>query len=139
MPHSQAKGEAAAREIVRATGNHRIAVIEIDLSSFGGIRSSVRRLQHACGVQRINTLVCNAGIGAIPPGVNQVSPEGFNQFIQVNVLGNFLLVSLTLPMLRAISGRVVIIASGLKPDGACSALKLPAKNCTDLTALPFTV
>jgi NAD(P)-dependent dehydrogenase (short-subunit alcohol dehydrogenase family) len=91
-----AKVEAVAGE-VGASG-----AFVADLASL----DEVRRL--AAEVERLDTLVNNAGLGMVEPGMQ--SAEGYQLTFAVNHLSHFLLTQLLLPKLRE-PGRVVNVAS----------------------------
>jgi len=88
------KGEAAAGRI---TGD--VEVGELDLQDL----SSVRRF--ADGVDKVDVLVNNAGIMAVP---HALTVDGFESHIGTNHLGHFALTNLLLPKL---TDRVVTVAS----------------------------
>lgn len=106
-------GEGARSRIVRELeqeeglkGVH-LVVERVDQSSF----ESVRRFAEAVRRRstRLDSLVCNAGIWA-----NQsLTPDGISQTAQVNHYSGFLLVNLLYPLVRAASGRVVVVSSGM--------------------------
>ncbi|KAL3893371.1 MAG: hypothetical protein SGPRY_014279, partial [Prymnesium sp.] len=135
LPHSASSGEAAVQEIRKNTGNERVTAIQTDLSSFASVRASARQIQQL-GIDRIDGLICNAGIGINPDG-KMLTEDGFNYIIQVNFLSHFLLTELLLPMVRNAKGRVVVVASAFLPDGGCAFAKLP-KGCISAEQLEQT-
>ena len=90
-----AKGEAAA---ARMSGD--VEVRALDLADL----SSVRRF--AEGVDKIDVLVNNAGVMAVP---KRTTVDGFESQIGTNHLGHFTLTALLLPR---VSDRVVTLSSG---------------------------
>jgi NAD(P)-dependent dehydrogenase (short-subunit alcohol dehydrogenase family) len=88
------RGEAAAREM---TGD--IEVRQLDLQNLASVR------QFADGVSRVDVLVNNAGIMAVP---HAVTSDGFESQIGTNHLGHFALTNLLLPK---ITDRVVTVSS----------------------------
>jgi len=135
--HNLQSGDRAAQNITQVTGNTHVHTVELDLSSFRSIRSIVDQL-HKHHVHRIDAIVCNAAMGVIPSSLPVLTENGYNRMFQVNFLGNVLLVNLLLPMLRATSGRVVLVASGVDPDNGCRWAKLPARSCVDVDSLRQT-
>jgi NAD(P)-dependent dehydrogenase (short-subunit alcohol dehydrogenase family) len=89
-----AKGAAAARQMSGA-----VEVRELDLQDL----SSVSRF--ADGVDRVDVLINNAGIMAVP---HQLTVDGFESQIATNHLGHFALANLLLPKL---TDRVVTVSS----------------------------
>ncbi len=88
------KGEAAAREM---SGD--VEVRRLDLQDLASVR------QFADGVERVDVLVNNAGIMAVPQAVTS---DGFESQIGTNHLGHFALTNLLLPK---VTDRVVTVSS----------------------------
>lgn len=104
---SAARGEAARSEIVAASGNPRVEVMFVDLSSRRSIREAARafREKHAVLAVHVN----NAGVWLQR---RQESVEGVETTWATNVLGYFLLTEELLPSLRAAGrARIVNVAS----------------------------
>ena len=88
------KGEAAAREM---TGD--VEVRRLDLQDLSSVR------QFADGVDKVDVLINNAGIMAVPYAL---TVDGFESQIGTNHLGHFALTNLLLPKL---TDRVVTVSS----------------------------
>jgi len=88
------KGKAAARQM---TGN--VKVRRLDLQDLASVR------QFADGVDRVDVLINNAGVMAVP---HTVTADGFESQIGTNHLGHFALTNLLLPK---ITDRVVTVSS----------------------------
>ncbi|WP_127533804.1 SDR family oxidoreductase [Paenibacillus kobensis] len=99
-----AKGEAAANEITRSTGNERIEVLPLDLASFASIRAFADRVNR--NYDKLDVLVNNAGIM-----MDEWTPtaDGLETIMGVNHFGTFLLTGLLLDQLKASSGRSRIV------------------------------
>ena len=103
---SRERGEAAAEEIRRATGNAAVRVEELDVSEKQSIRAFVRRFRPS----RVDVLVNNAGV---LPDRRVATGDGVEQTLATNLLGPYLLTELLLPKLEAApDARVVSVASG---------------------------
>ncbi|MDT4962155.1 MAG: hypothetical protein QOF87_1802 [Pseudonocardiales bacterium] len=89
------KGDQAA-----ATMPGQVEVRQLDLADLSSVRS------FAAGIDRIDVLVNNAGIMAVPQGK---TVDGFERQIGTNHLGHFALTGLLFPK---ISDRVVTLSSG---------------------------
>ncbi|KAL8886193.1 MAG: hypothetical protein Q9215_006059 [Flavoplaca cf. flavocitrina] len=87
---SISKGEAARSEICARTGceQDRMRVMELDMSSWGSIREFVRSLREEVGDKGLDVALLNAGVVQFS---HQMSDEGWEQTLQVNVLGSTLL------------------------------------------------
>ncbi|KAL8980982.1 MAG: hypothetical protein Q9205_004096 [Flavoplaca limonia] len=87
---SISKGEAARSEICARTGceQDRMRVMELDMSSWGSIREFVRGLREEVGDKGLDVALLNAGVVQFS---HQMSDEGWEQTLQVNVLGSTLL------------------------------------------------
>jgi NAD(P)-dependent dehydrogenase (short-subunit alcohol dehydrogenase family) len=88
------KGKAAARDM---TG--KVQVRRLDLQDLASVR------KFADGVDRVDVLVNNAGIMAVP---HAVTADGFESQIGTNHLGHFALTNLLLPK---VTDRVVTVSS----------------------------
>ncbi|KAL8658815.1 MAG: hypothetical protein Q9202_007418 [Teloschistes flavicans] len=94
---SPAKGEDAKREIEARTGCARdvLSVLPLDMGRYESIRAFVQRLKSE-GVQ-LDVALLNAGV--VQPE-HRVSGEGWEETLQVNVMGTAFLALLLLPLLR---------------------------------------
>ena len=102
------RGEAARAEIVEATGNDRVVLEIVDMSSQASIRDGVERL--LAQTDRLDVLINNAGVLL---GERQVSVDGIEMTFATNTLGYCLLTELLLPRLRASApSRVLNVSSG---------------------------
>ncbi len=104
----RARGEAALREIRRATRSDRLHLYLADFSSLAPVKQLAEAVQadHA----RLDVLVNNAGIGG--PRTRQESRDGYELVFAVNYLAAFLLTGLLLPLLRrSAPARIVSVAS----------------------------
>jgi NAD(P)-dependent dehydrogenase (short-subunit alcohol dehydrogenase family) len=126
------KYATAVDNITRITGNHKVFIVEIDLSKFSTVRSFAAEVRTRFPV--INTLICNAGIMIVPPSLPVVTEDGFEMIFQVNYLSHALLVEELLPVLRQSHSRVIEVASSAS-FGPCLWADLPS-NCTDLSEVP---
>ena len=106
-----AKGEQAAAQM---TGN--VEVRSLDLAD----RASVRRF--ADGVDRVDVLVNNAGVMALP---HRTTADGFEMQFGTNHLGHFALTGQLLPKLTS---RVVTLSSGAHRVGKIVLLDLNWEN-----------
>jgi hypothetical protein len=97
------KGEAAAAQM---TGD--VEVRQLDLQDLSSIR------QFAEGVDKVDILINNAGIMAVPYAL---TVDGFESQIGTNHLGHFALTNLLLPKL---TGRVVTVSSEMHRIGRIS-------------------
>ena len=102
-----AKGQAAADEIRKGTGNEAIDVMELELS----VPASVEAFAEAYlkRHETLNLLINNAGVMACPLAR---TAEGWEMQFATNHLGHFLLTGRLLPALRAgAPSRVVNVSS----------------------------
>ncbi|KAF1983036.1 NAD(P)-binding protein [Aulographum hederae CBS 113979] len=114
------KGEEAVEDIMSSdpTNKAPVHVIEMDLESFSSVREGARKFLELSG-GKLNILICNTGVMAIPFSLTQ---DGFEKQFQVNYLSHFLLFQLLKPALlssasssssaeRNPSSRVVVLTS----------------------------
>ncbi|CAF3292678.1 unnamed protein product [Rotaria socialis] len=101
------KGAQVIADIRKTTGNNKVEVMEMDLTSLQSVRKFVSQFQ-ARGLP-INILICNAGIMATP---YSKTVDGFESQFGVNHLAHFLLTTSLLPELKAGKpSRVVVVSS----------------------------
>ncbi len=104
---SRERGEAAAEEIKKQTGNERLRVIRCDLASFDSIRRAAG--EFATAHDQLDVLINNAGVFTTEL---KRTEEGFELQFGVNHLGHFLLTKLLLDRLKsALRPRVVNVSS----------------------------
>ena len=126
---SPEKGEQAREKIVSETGNDKVAVMQLDVSSLASVRAFSDEII-AAG-ESVDVLLNNAGIS--PMGNSGLTEEGFELVFATNYLGHFLLTQLLLPQM-AEDGRIINIASDMhNPPGGISwpgaeALAHPAED-----------
>ncbi|MEO8262405.1 MAG: SDR family NAD(P)-dependent oxidoreductase [Pseudolysinimonas sp.] len=98
------KGEAARDEILDAVPGAQLEVRHLDLADLASVRT------FAAGIDRVDTLVNNAGVMAPPTRFETV--DGFELQLGSDYLGPFALTELLLPrLLEASAPRVVTMAS----------------------------
>jgi dehydrogenase/reductase SDR family member 12 len=101
------RGETARDEIIAATGNKNIHVMQLDVSSYSGVRKFADCFKEL--EPSVDVLVNNAG--NIPSSLT-LTDEG-NESITATVIGgSHLLTALMVPALSNGRGRVVNVSSG---------------------------
>lgn len=101
------KGEIALREIKARSQSSSIYVLNLDLASMTSIRDFSKNFHRI--ESRLDILICNAGIMAIP---REETEDKFEMQFGVNHLGHFLLTNLLLDMLKMSSpSRIVVVSS----------------------------
>lgn len=101
----EVRGRKAIERCQRLHPNADVALGQLDLGSLASVRSFVAGL----GLERLDMLVCNAGLYG---GGYQETTDGFERCVGVCHVGHFLLFSLLLPALeRSGDGRVVMVSS----------------------------
>ncbi|MGQ4489763.1 oxidoreductase [Streptomyces sp. SAS_281] len=105
------RGEEAAARIRYAVRGADVEFARLDLADL----SSVRAFAEGFRADRLDLLINNAGVMALPYGR---TADGFETQFGVNHLGHFALTGLLLPKLPATGGaRVVTVSSGLHALG----------------------
>jgi dehydrogenase/reductase SDR family member 12 len=108
LARDRARGERAAAEIARETGNAAVDVGLCDLSEKRSVRRFAERF--AAGTARLDVLVNNAGV--LTPE-RRLSDDGLELTLATNVVGPFLLTRLLMPALkRSAPARVINVSSG---------------------------
>jgi NAD(P)-dependent dehydrogenase (short-subunit alcohol dehydrogenase family) len=118
------KGNEAVESIHRATGNHNVDCMELDLASLASVRAFTRKIKSNPEYSSINALVCNAGVWVPEEKDGQKDPDkyktkdGFEIHFGVNHLSHLLLAkSLTDVLQNSGDGRVVFVSSSLMKYG----------------------
>lgn len=89
-----AKGEAAVADVQSAIPTAQITFLPLDLASFNSISAAAK--EFTTKSQRLDILMNNAGVMALPPGTTK---EGYEIQWGTNHLGHALLTKLLLPTL----------------------------------------
>lgn len=104
---NQAKAASARDEIQAAHPDASLEIVELDLGSLASVKSAADAI--AAKHTRIDILMCNAGVMAMPQGTTE---DGFDTQMGTNVLGHWALLSHLLPIVVATRGaRVVTLSS----------------------------
>ncbi|MCJ1395298.1 hypothetical protein MMC18_008182 [Xylographa bjoerkii] len=86
--------EAVIREVKAAVPDVKITFLECDLASLTSVDEAAK--QFSTDSQRLDILLCNAGVMALPPGLTK---DGYEIQFGTNHVGHALLVKLLLPTL----------------------------------------
>jgi NAD(P)-dependent dehydrogenase (short-subunit alcohol dehydrogenase family) len=109
---TEEKGRDAVGRIVQQLPEARVRFEILDLASLASVRGFASRM----GSARIDLLVNNAGVMAIPK--REVTEDGFEKQFGTNYLGPFALTGLLMPALRlSPSPRVTMLSSGAANSG----------------------
>lgn len=109
----QSKAATAREEIIGTHPGASVEIVELDLASLASVTEAAHRI--ADDQDRIDVLMCNAGVMAIPQGTTE---DGFDTQFGINVLGHWGLVSHLLPVLvRTPGARVVTLSSTAQHTG----------------------
>ncbi len=114
MPARNAAKAAAVRDdIARSTGNSRVEVMEMDLSSLASVRAFAKALAEKH--PKVDVLVLNAGVWTT---ARETTVDGFEKTMGVNHFGHFALTIALIPLLEAAGrSRVVVVSSKLHLNG----------------------
>jgi NAD(P)-dependent dehydrogenase (short-subunit alcohol dehydrogenase family) len=101
------RAEAARSDVAAASTGPPPEVVPLDLADLGSVRDAAQSVAGA--VERLDVLVNNAGVMAMPQGR---TADGFELQFGTNHLGHYALTGLLLPvLLRAEGPRVVTVSS----------------------------
>ncbi|PAW94285.1 hypothetical protein CKK33_12620 [Mucilaginibacter sp. MD40] len=100
------KGEQVKSEIIAASKNRNIYVVECDLSDLQSVRNAADILKSS--LLGINVLINNTG-GIFPE--RKLSADGHEMTFAVNHLGHFLLVQCLMPLLERGQARIINVSS----------------------------
>lgn len=110
---NQAKAAVARDEILAAHPRASLELVELDLGSLASVERAAKQI--AAAHDRIDVLMCNAGVMALPQGT---TADGFDSQFGINVLGHWALVGHLLPIVVATPGaRIVTMSSTAQHAG----------------------
>ncbi|MBJ7382908.1 MAG: SDR family NAD(P)-dependent oxidoreductase [Mycolicibacterium sp.] len=110
---NEAKAADAHAEIMAAHPGAALEIVRLDLGSLASVATAAGQI--AAAHDRIDILMCNAGVMALPPGT---TVDGFDTQMGTNVLGHWALISHLLPVVVATPGaRVVTLSSTAQHAG----------------------
>lgn len=102
------RGQREADAIRAGSPTATVDVVRLDLEDLASVRAGAKELAER--VDRLDVLVANAGIMAVPPGR---TVDGFERQIGTNHLGHVALVAAALPLLRSAGAPRVVSVSSL--------------------------
>jgi NAD(P)-dependent dehydrogenase (short-subunit alcohol dehydrogenase family) len=109
----QDKAARARDEIVAEHPEASLEIVELDLGSLASVEAAADSI--AAKHDRIDILMCNAGVMATPQGTSE---DGFDTQFGINVLGHWALVGRLLPIVEATPGaRIVTLSSTAQHTG----------------------
>lgn len=110
---NQAKAADAHAEILAAHPHASLEIVEVDLGSLASVETAADTI--AANHDRIDVLMCNAGVMALPQGTTE---DGFDTQMGINVLGHWALISHLLPIIVTTPGaRIVTLSSTAQHTG----------------------
>jgi retinol dehydrogenase-14 len=105
---SSQRGEQARQELITATGNERIDLIQADFASLDHVRRAATTFKQR--YQRLDVLVNNAGLLI---NKRMLSADGYEATFAINHLAPFLLTHLLLDTIKASApARIINLSSG---------------------------
>jgi len=106
LVRNTAKGEQVKQEIVTATGNKNIYVVECDMADLQSVRDAAAELNGK--LFAVNILINNAGSAFLE---KEFTKDGFEMTFAVNHLGHFLLTESLMPLLKKGQARIINVSS----------------------------
>lgn len=91
------RAEAVVNELKQSVPGVRVQFVRMDLASLSDCQRAITALKPSLN-NRLDILICNAGIMAVPP---KLSPDGYEIQWATNHLGHALLIKHMIPYLRS--------------------------------------
>ena len=122
--------DAAAAE-VDAAGPGAMA-LQADVRDLAALNAAVAQLTERYG--RLDILFANAGINGVWAAVDDITPDEYDQTMDINLKGTFLSINAALPHLRKQGGAIVITSSvnGTRIYSNCGASVYAASKAAQL-------
>ena len=126
--HAAARRRSAIEE---GAGGREVTAHELDISDEASVR---RMLEEIGGSDGIDVLVVAAGMNFPERRLEQLTGEGWDAMISVNLSGAFYAIHAALPYLRASQGLTILISSvsGSWPDASGPAYQASKAGMTEL-------
>lgn len=99
--------EQVIREIQSSGGEAML--MQADVSQPDQMQAAIQQVVDAWG--RIDIVVANAGINGVWAPVEDITPEEWDQTLDINLKGTFLTVKYALPWLKKAGGSIVVVSS----------------------------
>ena len=108
------RGETAAVEVRKRSGNDDVVFVQLDLASLDSVRKFAAKILEE--EPRIDILINNAGVMALPE--RKLTQDGFEMQFGTNHLGHFLLTNLLLNRIKeAPLARIINVSSSAHKMG----------------------
>ena len=133
LDYGQEKAQEIAKQI-QQVGGEAIAVVA-DISKPEQVQQAVQTTVDTFG--RIDIVFANAGINGVWAAIEELSPEEWDQTIDINLKGTFLTVKYAVPYLKR-QGGAVIITSSANGTRMFSNTGATAYACTKAAQVAFT-
>ena len=105
---SLASAQEAAKSLAEATGNQDILALEADVRDLAAQEAAVKQAVDQWG--NLNLVIANAGVGNFAP-IDEMTPEAWQETIDINLTGVFNTVKATIDPLKATEGFLITISS----------------------------
>ncbi|KAJ8023114.1 Retinol dehydrogenase 13 [Holothuria leucospilota] len=102
------KAKSAKEEIIKASNNSNVSIVELDLASLESVRKCAEKINKE--EERLDILINNAGVMACP---RWETKDGFEMQLGTNHLGHFLLTNLLLDLIKKSAPARIINVSSL--------------------------
>ena len=123
---------ARRREVIEeGMGERSVTAHALDISDGEAVRGTVEEIGESDG---IDVMVVAAGMNFPERRLDQLTAEGWDQMISVNLSGAFYAIRAALPYLRASQGLVILVSSvsGRWPDASGPAYQASKAGMTEL-------
>lgn len=133
IDRTAAEGEDTAKQIQNMGGQAMSAIA--DVSQPEQVKAAMDAIAQQYG--RIDIVFANAGINGIWAPIDELSPEDWNQTININLNGTFYAVKYAVPYLKQQGGSIIVTAS-INGTRVFSSTGATAYSCTKAAQVAFT-
>lgn len=121
----KSSGEAL-KALPRAAGT-KLIVVKIDSTSATDAKDAVQALKAEHGIQQLDVVIANAGLGNSWQKVINTTPESIRENTEVNTIGPLLLFQAAYPLLEvAKQPKFVVMATGVSSFSLMEHMPIPA-------------
>ena len=122
-PSTSAK---ALKGLPTAAGT-KLIIVKINSTSATDAKAAIEKLKGDNGIQKLDVVIANAGLGHSWQKVLNTSPESVREYTEVNTIGPLVLFQAAYPLMEAAEQpKFIVMATGVSSFGLMEHMPLPS-------------